>query len=136
MWLNSIKIKINIIFLLLILFSCSKKEKYPEMKIGYYNVTDERVYPNGNTDTLYYTMLGPRVLYKDKSLFIFIEHLNGSLHNKKFWLPFDHAEYFINTELVAFSITDFSISNTELIVYLVSDDSLGYSNKITLSYIE
>ncbi|MEY3237830.1 MAG: hypothetical protein RI883_1931 [Bacteroidota bacterium] len=134
MWLKSLKI--SLLFVFLLLFSCNKKEKYPEMKTGYYNVVDERLYPNGNTDTLYYSMLGPRVLYKDKSLFMFIEHLNGSIFNKKFWLSKKHADYLINSELVAFTITDFSISSTELIVYLISDDTLGYSNKITLSYIE
>lgn len=133
MWLKSLKI--SILFILLFLFSCNKKEKYPEMKIGYYNVVDERVYPNGDTDTLYYKMIGPQVITKDENHIYFKGNTNGIIFSKAFLLP-SSATYLINSESVSFFISNLSISKTELIVYLNSDDSLGYSNKITFNYID
>ena len=103
------------------------------MKTGYYDVIDERDYPNGDTDTLYYKMVGP--LKKDNTYY-FIGEINGSTLSKTFILPNGRTTYVINSEYVIFFITDFSISSTELIVYQESDDSLGYKNKMTLTYIE
>lgn len=115
------------------LFSCNKKEKYPEMKIGYYNVIDERIYPNGETDTLYYKMVGPKMF---DNYYGFIGELNGERIGANFSLPNGRPTYLINSEYVLFFITDFSITTTELIIYLESDDTLGYTNKMTLTYIE
>ncbi len=130
MWLKSLKI--SSVLILLILFSCHKK-KYPEMKIGYYNVIDERLYPNGDTDTLYYKMVGP--IMHDAN-FGFIGELNGEKIGRSFLLPNGRTTYVINSEYVIFFITAFSVTITELIVHQESDDSLGYTNKMTLTYIE
>lgn len=134
MWLKSLKI--SLFFGLVILLSCNKKEKYPEMKTGYYDVVDERLYPNGDTDTLYYKMLGTFVTQKNPNSYSFIGNDNGTIFGKNFVLPNGTTTTIINSIYVNFKIIKFYISSTELVVFQDSNDSLGYSNKITLRYIE
>ena len=106
------------------------------MKTGYYDVVDERLYPNGDTDTLYYKMLGTFVTQKNPNSYSFIGNDNGTIFGKNFVLPNGTTTTIINSIYVNFKIIKFYISSTELVVFQDSNDSLGYSNKITLRYIE
>lgn len=114
------------------LFSCNKKDKYPEMKIGYYNVIDERVYPNGDTDTLYYISLGPIMYGDDWRSLVFTRDSNGAQISDRFDLSVSSLSKnnLVYSGYINFIITNSSSSSTELIVFRESNNAWGYKNKI------
>lgn len=60
-WLSWLKTS-QLILLLIILFSCSKKNKYPKMKTGYYQLIEVNSYTNGSIETINRIVLGPEIL--------------------------------------------------------------------------
>jgi hypothetical protein len=135
MWLNLLK-TISIAFFFF-LVSCKKEKSYTQMKIGYYNITDIRIYDNSTVDTFHYIGLGPRSWGKGNAIISFTSDSSGNLISNSFKFSYASSSNSSNSGVTEYyTIVDYSLTETLLEVHRTPNFTTNFTNKITFKYIQ
>lgn len=138
-WLSWLKTS-QLILLLIILFSCSKKNKYPKMKTGYYQLIEVNSYTNGSIETINRIVLGPEILDETNFVVSFFYYENGNQYGYNFFFNSGASgNSIINSNYdddITFDPISYTFSETEIEFVRKPNDTDTVISKINLKYIE